>query len=182
MTNWNIIVLKSYIIFVVSKWFLLNFCPPERIQVVSLNKLSSNLCYTECGDGGCRCVKNATSVVDQLYVTSAKGDVLSCICGDFQVILFYNLFVRHDCSSVAVVLFQQVVGPELCGKKFQKSSRLSEHGHRTRFFPISVRLFFVLKMICIVHYFKKNSALIHTVLPILGPKMFQDGTSKRPKQ
>lgn len=54
-------------------------------QVISLNKLSSDLCYTECGDGGCRCVKNATSIVDQLYVTSTKGDILSCICGDFQV-------------------------------------------------------------------------------------------------
>lgn len=59
---------------------------------MSLNKLSSDLCYTECGDGGCRCVKNSTSIVDQLYITSAKGDILSCICGDFQVknVLFNN--------------------------------------------------------------------------------------------
>jgi len=49
--------------------------------------MSSDLCYTECGDGGCRCVKNATSIVDQLYVISTNDDILSCICGDFQVML-----------------------------------------------------------------------------------------------
>ncbi|XP_050435516.1 uncharacterized protein LOC126842547 [Adelges cooleyi] len=54
------------------------------VKIISLNKLSSDLCYTECGDGGCRCVKNSTSVVDQLFVMSTKGDILSCICGDFQ--------------------------------------------------------------------------------------------------
>lgn len=54
------------------------------IKIISLNKMSSDLCYTECGDGGCRCVKNATSVVDQLYVISTNDDILSCICGDFQ--------------------------------------------------------------------------------------------------
>ncbi|XP_050539995.1 uncharacterized protein LOC126904792 isoform X2 [Daktulosphaira vitifoliae] len=55
-----------------------------NIKIISLNKLSSNLCYTECGDGGCRCVKNLTTVVDQLLITSTNGDILSCICGDFQ--------------------------------------------------------------------------------------------------
>lgn len=74
----------------ICKYFIFYF------QVISLNKLSSDLCYTECGDGGCRCVKNVSSIVDQLYVASTKGDILSCICGDFQVKYFgrYNTVCR----------------------------------------------------------------------------------------
>lgn len=90
----------------------------ECFQVISLNKLSSNLCYTECGDGGCRCVKNASSVVDQLYVTSTVGDVLSCICGDFQVkprfqmTLTINTYTRGMVFGLLSIVFFKTVKPE----------------------------------------------------------------------
>ncbi|KAK7789091.1 hypothetical protein R5R35_012776 [Gryllus longicercus] len=57
------------------------------LTITTLARLSANPnCHTLCGDSGCRCVTKLIPLLqmDHLAIITDQGQVLSCLCGDFQ--------------------------------------------------------------------------------------------------
>ncbi|XP_065207017.1 uncharacterized protein LOC135836241 isoform X2 [Planococcus citri] len=61
------------------------------LKIMSLQRLSSELCYTKCGDSGCQCVNTQNKRefeyvgdYDHLLILNEYNVPLSCICGSYK--------------------------------------------------------------------------------------------------
>ncbi len=65
---------------------------------MSLERLTSDVCHTECGDSGCQCVDSLDSTpYDHLLILDEQGTSLGCICVSFRVsILVHNTLMYHQ--------------------------------------------------------------------------------------
>lgn len=59
----------------------------------SAKRALDNSCRVSCGDSGCQCDTNKTlNEIDHLLLVSETGLVVTCLCGDDQVIIITNYF------------------------------------------------------------------------------------------
>lgn len=62
------------------------------LQIRSLGRMAQDSkCQTQCGDGGCVCVplSGSLSETDHILLVSETGHTVTCLCGDFPVIICF---------------------------------------------------------------------------------------------